>query len=380
MTKHQQTLLRFSLPLFALILLSVGCSSSNKGGPPSVRVGANLPLTGELASYGQAVMRGARMAVDEFKQSDPSGPALDFDWQDNAGSPQTAVSIVQQQLLRAPAIYTSGLKPQADAISQSINQAGLPHFVWVFDAFINKETHNNFRTWLSFKIEPTVFLSYADSRKPRRVAIAFVQLPNTEEEYYQFVVPGLKKRGLTDRDILVDEYGLGTKDFRGIALKFRAFRPDLIILNGFQLDLVGLIRAFRPLGLVKDGNLIAAYDMLDAAELLKPEESEGIRVAAPVFATRPDLTQTVAWRGRFQQRYGRTPLYTDAFAYDMGTIIHDAAKRLKLPASSPQWIEALRATNLEGITGPLKFDADNDLQTPLEVGVFRNGKLGPLEK
>jgi|ERR1022692_2294161 branched-chain amino acid transport system substrate-binding protein len=380
MKKHRQSPLLFSLFLVALILLTFGCNAVNKGGQPSVRVGANLPLTGELASYGQAVMRGVRMAVDEFKQSDPTGPALDFDWQDNAGSPQTAVSIVQQQLLRAPAIYTSGVKPQTAAISQSINQAGLPQFVWVFDAFINKDTHNNFRTWLSFKIEPTVFLSYADSRKSRRVAIAFVQLPNTEEEYFQFVVPGLKKRGLTDRDILVDEYALGTKDFRSMALKFRAFHPDLIILNGFQLDLVGLIRAFRPLGLVKDGNVIAAYDMLDAAELLKPEESEGIRVAAPVFATQPDLPRAASWRVRFQQRYSKAPLYTDAFAYDMGTIIHDAAKRLKLPASSPQWIEALRATNIEGITGPLKFDADNDLQTPLEVGVFRGGKLSQAER
>jgi hypothetical protein len=61
-------------------------------------------------------------------------------------------------------------------------------------------------------------------------------------------------------------------------------------------------------------------------------------------------------------------------------VIDDAAKRLKLPATSEQWIAAIKATNTQGITGSLKFDQDGDLLTPLEVGVFRGGKIVPLDK
>jgi hypothetical protein len=58
-------------------------------------------------------------------------------------------------------------------------------------------------------------------------------------------------------------------------------------------------------------------------------------------------------------------------------IIHDAAKRLHLPASPKDWISALRATKIDGITGPLSFDDDGSLVTPIEIAVYHNGKLSP---
>jgi len=57
--------------------------------------------------------------------------------------------------------------------------------------------------------------------------------------------------------------------------------------------------------------------------------------------------------------------------------IEDAGTRLNLPATSTQWITALRATDIKGVTGPIRFDEGGDLVTPLEVGVYRNGKLVP---
>jgi ABC-type branched-subunit amino acid transport system substrate-binding protein len=117
--------------------------------------------------------------------------------------------------------------------------------------------------------------------------------------------------------------------------------------------------------------------MMDAAAILSPQEMEGIRVVAPLFASRPDQEKMKAWRDRFRAKYNKEAIYTNAYAYDMTQIINDAAKRLRLPATSQQWVEALRATNIEGITGPLKFDNSGDLVTPIELGVYRNGKLVP---
>ncbi|MBK6744440.1 MAG: ABC transporter substrate-binding protein [Hydrogenophilales bacterium] len=162
-----------------------------------------------------------------------------------------------------------------------------------------------------------------------------------------------------------------------MAVKIAKFKPDLIILNGFQSDLVGLTRSLRPLNVSKDGNTIATYDLLDAAKVLGPEEIEGIRIVAPIFETRPESSAIADWRKRFEAKYGRQPLYTHAFAYDMIGAIRAAAQKLVLPASNEQWINALRAVDTQGITGPIKFDSDGDMITPLEVGVYRQGKLVP---
>lgn len=348
------------------------------GGEKMVQIACNLPMTGYLATYGAAVHDGAIMALDKLEKVDPTGPDLVFDWQDNAGSPKTTVSIMQKQYLRTPDIYVSGVKPQTMAIMDQIKAKGTPHFVWIFDAFINQNSRNNFRTWVSYKIEPPVYLAYAKKRNAKRVAIIYIQLPHTLEEFNEILIPGFKKQGVSN--IFVEPFDFGKKDFKDIAVKVKDFKPDLIILNGFQAELVGLVRALRPFGLITDGNTIATYDMLDAAKILGADELEGIRVVSPIFVTRPDREIVKNWRKHFMAKYKKDPLYTHAFGYDMALIIHDAAKRLKLPATSTQWIETLRATKIEGITGQLQFDADGDLLTPLEVGVFRDGKLIPFSQ
>lgn len=374
------------LTIGAGALLLAGCPSQNGGGNSatptnggtatgtSVKIAANLPMSGALATYGTAVREGASLATEEM-QSDAAGPQLEFDWQDNASDPKNAVSIMQKQFLQTPDIYVSGVKPQTMAILDQVKAKGTPHFVWIFDAFINKASTNNFRTWVSYKIEPPVYLDYAKKRKAKRVAVVYVQLPHTLEEFDQIVVPGLKKQGVGD--VLVEAYDFGKSDFKDVALKFKNFKPDLIILNGFQNELVGMVRAMRPLGLIKDGNTLATYDMLDAAKVLGKDELEGIRQVAPLFETRPDRPEIKKFRTDFQAKYNKAPLYTHAFAYDMANIIADASKRVQQPATSEDWITALRATNLQGVTGSLKFDKDNDLVTPLEVAVYRNGKLVP---
>lgn len=349
-----------------------GCQQSSTPAG-AVTIAANLPMTGGLATYGKAVQEGATLALEGFAKD---GPPLKVDWQDNAGDPKTTVSIMQKQYLRPPDVYVSGVKPQTMAIMDQVRSKGTPHFVWIFDAFINPNSRNNFRTWVSYKIEPPIYLGYAKARDAKRVAIIYVQLPHTVEEFEKIVVPGLKAQGATA--LLVEPFDFGKGDFKDVAVKVRDFAPDLIILNGFQAELVGMVRALRPFNLIQDGNVIATYDMIDAATILAPDELEGIRVVAARFVTRGDLLETVAWKTRFRARFGKDPLYTHAFAYDMMSIIHDAASRLSLPATSAQWIEALRATKLSGVTGPLSFDNDGDLQTPLEVGVYRGGKLVPL--
>lgn len=356
----------------ALLVLQAG---NVLGSKKLVRIASNLPMTGDLATYGAAVRDGAIMALEDLEKVDLTSPGLNFDWQDNAGNPKTAVSIMQKQYLQPPDIYISGVKPQTMAIMDQIVAKGTPHFVWIFDAFINPNSRNNFRTWVSYKIEPDIYLEYAKARNPKRVAILYVYLPHAHEEFTKLVIPHLKEMGV--EDVYAEPYDMGLKDYKDIAVKVKHFKPDLIILNGFQATLVGIVRALRPLGLITDGNTIGTYDMLDAAEILGKDEVEGIRVVAPIFVTRPEQKKVANWSERFRAKFGREPLYTDAYGYDMAMIIHDAAKRLNLPATTEQWIEALRTTRIEGITGPLSIDEDGDLVTPLEVGVFRGGKAVP---
>lgn len=359
-------------------LLVCGCSGpGNDTGHKTIRIAANLPMTGPLAIYGQSIKDGAEMAIEDFRKTDPSGPGFFIDWQDNAGDPQRAVTIFQRQMMSEYDIYWSGVNPQTRAIQDQVDAKGLPHFVWVFNASLNKNKDapggikNTFRTWVNFKIEPAVLLNCIKSRKAKRVAIVYVQLPNTEEEYQHIVLPALKQMKIND--VLTETYDPKLGDYKAIAVKVRDFKPDLIILSGFQENFVGLIRAMRPFGLTDQGKLICSYDLLDAAKLLGKDELEGLRVVAPIFATHENNPRIKGWSERFRKKTNRSPLYTNAFAYDAIGIIYDAAHRMILPASSEQWIQALQEAKIDGVTGPCVFDDDGSLVTPIEMAVYRNG-------
>lgn len=364
--------------ILAVTLFALWLSHTNKR-PASVgiHVSANLPLTGSLATYGVAVREGADMALQESdEKSDPSGSKITIDWQDNAGDPKIAVSVMQKQLMSPVDIYVSGVKPQTMAIKEQISSKGIPHFVWIFDAYINSiASSNNLRTWVSYKIEPPIYFDYASRRAAKRIAITYVRLPHTLEEFDRIVIPGFRERGISE--IIIEPYDFGRSDFKDIAVKIANFKPDLLILNGFQSDLVGLVRSLRPMGVISDGNTIATYDFLDAASVLGKDEVEGIRMIAPVFETRPETSRVAEWRTKFKNKYKKDPLYTHAFAYDMVAAISEASHMIKLPASHSDWLSALRSVNTQGITGPIRFDSDGDMITPLEVGVYRNGELCP---
>ena len=333
------------------------------------RIAANLPLSGPLAVYGVSVQEGVKMALD---QENGLNAKFIIDWQDNQSDPKTAVTILQKQLLSGPDIYISGVKPQTMAIKDEVSKLGIPHFVWIFDAIINEASNNNLRTWVNYKIEPAIYAAFAQERQAKRIAITYVQLPHTIDEFNRIVIPSFRREGI---EVLAEPYEFGRTDFKDIAAKLNGFKPDLIILNGFQGDLVGLVRSLRPLNAINDGNTIATYDLLDAANILGADEIEGLRVVAPIFETRAQEKKIAAWREAFEERYNKKPLYTHAFAYDMmqGIVAASQGK----PSSHAEWIKTLRELDIAGATGPIRFDEDGDMLTPLEVGVYRNGVLAP---
>jgi branched-chain amino acid transport system substrate-binding protein len=344
------------------------------GAVQTVTVGVNLPLTGQLGVYGKGLQDSAMMAQDDLKAANQLAATLKFDWQDNAGDPKKAVTLFQKQFLNPPNIYMSGFTPQTLAINSLVEAKGTPHIVWAFDAFMTKNSKTNFRTWVNYKIEPPVYFDFIKARKPKKVAILYANVSYGAEEMNKIVVPGLKALGV--QDVMVEQYEVGLKDFKDVAQKVKQFQPDAVILNGFPFTLVSAVRALRPLGVIKDGNTIGTYDMIVAGETLGAAEVEGIRVVAPAYMLHP-TPKNQEWSKRFAAKFGRQPSYTDAYAYDMTFVLNDVAKRVKQVDSPAQWVEAMKATKAEGVTGPLSFDPDKDLKTPLEIGVFRKGTLMP---
>lgn len=333
-----------------------------------IKIAANLPLSGELATYGTAIRDGAILALEG---SDTSN--IEIDWEDNLGNNATAFSVLKRQLLNHPEIYISGLKPQTMTIERELSKLGIPHFEWVLDVSVNSNSNNNLRTWINFKLEAEQFLKYLSDHPVRRVAMLYTALPAAETQFNKIIAPELRRLGA--KEIWIESYPLDTGDFKSLGVKVKQFNPDTIILNGFASQLMGLIKTLRSYDLIKDGNTLASLDMIEAANLMTKEESEGIIVAAPTYLFKTEEALQKKWRSKFKDRFGKEPLYHSAFAYDMITIIKDVLKRIGNNSTEKDLLSTLRSTNKEGITGHLAFDEDGSLLAEMRAAKLQGGML-----
>nr|WP_024867452.1 ABC transporter substrate-binding protein [Butyrivibrio sp. FCS014] len=61
----------FSVVMASALAVSMlaGCGASQQGGSDTFKIGAIGPLTGGAAAYGNAVVNGAQIAVDEINEA-----------------------------------------------------------------------------------------------------------------------------------------------------------------------------------------------------------------------------------------------------------------------------------------------------------------------
>lgn len=336
-----------------------------------LKIALNLPLSGALAVYGQSIEEGVRTAVQDEEEN---SKLVDFDFEDNAGKAAEAVKIANEQLLKHPDIYVSGIKPQLMAIKDIIEKSQIPHFQWVFDANIRPNGEKvNFRTWVNFKDEPQVFIEFAKKIQPKKVAIIYVSLPHTDEEYNKIIIPGLKLLGI--EDIYVQPYQMDLTDFSALVLNIRGYKPDLLILSGFSENLASMVKRLHEQNLIQNKNVIATYDMIDAAALVKHEWIEGIKVATPKFLNMKDSDSKIkGWSIKFKELYGKEANYTNAYAYDMGKIIIEAS-RIKRANPNRSLTDILQNINIQGLTSSLNFNEFGDLPLSIERGVIKSGSV-----
>jgi len=304
-----------------------------------------------------------------------TGPEVSLEIGDNGSNASKAVSVFQKQMRSDPDIYVSGVKPQTMSIFERVIETGLPHFVWIFDAFVTERDSSVFRTWVNYKYEVKKYIKYIEKKDIEKVSAAVVNFPHTREEFFDILRPRLDKMGVK---MEIEVYDAGTNNYRNIVLKMRKDDSGLYILNGFQRNIVGLVRSMRNYNMINSGNTIATFDLLDAANVLSASQLEGIRGIVPEFSIISN-ERLESWKKKFEEKYGREPLYTDAYSYDMMMIINNTAKRLKLPATGGEWTSKIIGTEINGITGPVEFDDNGDLIPNLMIGVYRDGNIVPAD-
>lgn len=365
--------MKLKIVLFTLCASAFFCSCNQKKSNHVITVACNIPITGDFALYGESVQKGITLAQKDFAAN--GSDIVYYDFQDNRSNSKDAVTIFKKQEMMGYDIYMSGITQQTASISPSQSKSKKPHFIWSYAPLVLSKEDNMFRTWVDYPQEADCFLRYLEKHPQfKRIACIYPNAESAQALYNQLFIPKLTNN---HKLVFNESFDVSTSNFKDIVLKIKTTQPDIIFINGWDNHLPSLIKEFVLNGMKAEGNMVFTFDLMDAVPKISEDLLEGLVANIPDFEVSPS-EKYKEWEVHYKNEYGTQPNYTNAYAYDLATIILKTATKVK-EGSDVDITNILLSTEAEGITGHLKFSPEGMLVGHYITSVYHNSKFIPIQ-
>jgi branched-chain amino acid transport system substrate-binding protein len=376
MTKFSKTLLGAAAGI-ALAVAAGGASAQMKD---EIVIAVAGPITGQYASFGEQMKRGAEMAIADLNRvGGVGGKKIRLEIGDDACDPKQAVAVANQMVGKkisfmaghfcsSSSIPASAIYNEADVLQMtpaSTNPA-------LTDGAASKGWGNVFRSCGRDDAQGKVAGDWlAKQYKGKKIAII-----HDKSAYGKGLADETQKAmnsaGL--KESMYEAITQGDKDFTSLISKMKAGGVDVMYLGGYHTEAGLLVRQAREQGF---NALLVSGDALVTDEFWKitgPSGQGTLMTFAPDPRKIPAAKDVVAkFKAQNYDPEGYT-LYTYA-AIQAWAAAATATKSLKT-ADLSKW---LKANSVNTVIGALKWDAKGDVTNAEYVWyVFKDGKYGEM--
>jgi branched-chain amino acid transport system substrate-binding protein len=355
---------------------STPTSAPQAEGP--IVVGNVMPLSGEIATFGQGANNGVKLAIDEANAAGGvRGRKLAIAVFDTLGKPEEAAVAATRAITEKKATVLIGdlgsggtlaLAPVAEtnkvpAISPASTNPKVTRDGERTRAFM-------FRVCFIDPFQGTVMAKFASQTlKAKRAAIIRDVGNDYSMGLAEYFVKTFKELG---GEIVVDvSYKAGDQDFKAQLTKVKFAKPDLVYVPGYYTDVALIGRQSRELGLKAP---LAGGDGWDSAKLYEIAQGalDGGFFSNHYSAENPSpVVQEFA--KKYEAAYGAKPDAFAALGYDAALLALDGMKRAAdlSPGAVRDAIEQTR--ELKGVTGTIRLDGShNPLKSAVIIGIEKN--------
>ena len=363
------------------LLAACGSDTAGTNGKELI-IGASGPLTGNTASYGQAVQKGAQLAVDEINAAGGvNGITLKLDFQDdenNAQKANNAYNIVKDNGAKVfMGTVTSGPCVSVVELAQEDNMFMITPSGTAVDCI---KYDNAFRVCFNDPMQGTASAEYiATKQLGSKIGIIYDSSDVYSSGIFQAFKAEAANRGLE----IVSEQAFTSSnntDFSVALQKIKESNADLVFLPIYYKEASSILQQARDAGLsVKwfgcDGLDGVIGQLQDDAAL-----AEGVMLLTP-FAADSKEEKSAKFTQAYKDKYnGETPIQFAADAYDAIYAIKAAIEKAGIEDVSmsisdlcDQLKVAMTEITLEGVTGTITWSADGEPSKEPKGMVIQNG-------
>lgn len=352
------TTIQSSLSIIAACLVSF---ASCVFAEPSrlVKIGATLPLTGNLAHIGVDIRRGMEMAMQEVQ-----GPAINFQvvYEDNQHTQKLAVSSAHKLLESDKVDVLVSLWDMADVVAPLAERKQIPHLSIRWNPHVaeeNKFTVTFESTYLTYAAAQVELLKAWNAKS--------IALVTEENQGWVLSANALKERAPKNGiKVVADQSFLaGTAEFSTLVTRVLASKPDVIVINAHQPNLDLVLRRIQEQN--PDQAITGYFEAVEPASLV-----EGLPFVAQ-FEVEPWFTE------KFRAKYGEDFKVRAPHGYDMVKLIAHSYKQAGTSASGVEIVNALsKIKDFKGASGVLSTNATKNIENPCVWKIVRKGKFESL--
>lgn len=358
--------------------LVAGCGGQKED---VIKLGANLEMTGNNATFGQSATNGAKLAIKEVNaKGGVLGKQLTLVVADNKSEAAEAANAMQKLITQdkvvaviAPIASSSVIaaaQVNADNKVLAISPTASNPKVTV-DPNTGKVREFNFRAAFIDPFQGSVMASFAQKSLNAKTAALYI---DNSSDYAkglgQFFKETFEKNG--GKIVASEAYLAKDTDFKATLTKIKAQNPDVVFVPGYYQEVGMIIKQARELGLTVP---FLGGDGWDSAKL--PEIAGAQALNNSFFSNHysPDdkspAVQTFV--ESYKKEYGQTPDAFAALSYDATMMVIEAIKRANSAEPVKIKDELAKTKDYQAVSGLITFNETHD---PIKSAVIIEMKDG----
>lgn len=339
-------------------------------------IGADLELTGAIATIGTSGKEGIQLAVEEQnRKGGVLGQPIELVILDNKSDSTEAANqatklILQKRVAAILGPMTSSNCKAAGPIAQS---KGVVLFSpSATNPAVTQIGTNIFRACFLDSYQGTTIAKFAaGTLKAKRMAI----LVENGNDYAKGLADFTKTAFIAAKGTVVahEFYAKGEKDFSSVLTKIKAQKPDVIVVPAYYDTVAQCVKQARAMGITVPMMGGDGWDSPKLAQIAGAKNLTNTYFTNHYTSLDP-APAVQAFVKAYQAKFGHTPDTLAALGYDAAYALFDAVKRAN--SVEPMKIRAaLAATkNFKGITGTITMGKDRNPIKSIMIIEMKNGK------
>ncbi len=346
----------------------------------TIKIGGLGPLTGDVSIYGIASTNGSKLYLDQLNEGGGlNGQKVEWICQDEKGDPTEAVNaynlLVDSE--KVVAIIGDVTSTPTIAVAKLAGQAGMPMISPTGTAAdITQQGDSIFRACFIDSFQGKVLGDFAAQElNATKVAVLY----NNGDEYSTGVMQAFADSAEANgMEVVASEsYTTNDIDFRSQLGNIQSKGAEAVFIPDYYNTVVLIASQAREIGL--DVPLLGpdGWDgVLDVTEDVASLEN---CFFANHYSPQDESPKVQDFLKAYREAFGKEPNSFSALGYDAAMILTTAIE--KAGSTDPAAIvEAMKGTDVEGVTGHITFDENGDPIKSVSIITIENGEYKLFKK